>query len=245
MDIFVVLSLSIAPGIFWLWFFYKKDRLEPEPKSLVIRMFFFGMLALIPAILIQYPLRQYRFIQVIIAAPVIEELLKFIVVRVFIFKNVEFDEPMDGIVYAVSVALGFASVENAYYILSTYLAPQIALGASDPMFGFKMVWKLYLLRALLTVPGHAIWSGMWGYALGRVKFIVHGNTLWIITKGLLLSIILHSLFNYCITNFTMGAIGMLILIPAMWRMIYKRIDSALKNSPHDSVDKNSSNDVQE
>lgn len=231
MDVFAIGALSIAPGIFWLWFFYKKDRLEPEPKSLIVRMFFFGMLSLIPAALAEYPLRGMTFIQVVIAAPIIEECIKFSVVRYAIYSHREFDEPMDGIMYAIAVALGFASSENALSILTSYLAPQIALGMSDPVFALGFVWKLYIVRALLTVPGHAIWSSMWGYAIGWTKFAPQ-HRLSPVLKGITIAIVLHALFNYLVTYYIPGAVGMLILVPVMWRMVYNRIERALAQSPH-------------
>jgi RsiW-degrading membrane proteinase PrsW (M82 family) len=235
MDIFAILSLSLAPGIFWLWFFYKKDTLETGPKTLVVRMFFLGMLSLIPAALAEYPLRGMSFLQVVIAAPLIEECFKFLVVRSTIYRKSAFNEPMNGIIYAVAVALGFASSENALYIVTSYLAPQIALGFSDPLFGLSFVWKLYLIRAFLTVPGHAIWSSMWGYSLGLAKLVETERRWLLVAKGLLFAVVLHSVFNYLVMNFIPGAVGMLILIPVMWKMVYHRIENALANSPRSAL----------
>lgn len=240
MDIFAILSLSLAPGVFWLWFFYKKDTLETEPKILVVRMFFLGMLSLIPAALAEYPLRDMSFLQVVVAAPLIEECFKFLVVRSTIYRKSVFNEPMNGIIYAVAVALGFASSENALYIVTSYLVPQIALGMSDPLFGLGFVWKLYLIRAFLTVPGHAIWSSMWGYALGLAKLVDTERRWLLIAKGLLLAVVLHAVFNYLVINFIPGAVGMLILIPLMWKMVYHRIEHALAKSPRLSLPDNES-----
>jgi RsiW-degrading membrane proteinase PrsW (M82 family) len=243
MDIFAILSLSLAPGIFWLWFFYKKDKLKPEPKILVVRMFFLGMFSLVPSALAEYPLRGMSLLQVVIAAPLIEECFKFLIVRSTIYRNNVFSRPMDGIIYAVAVALGFASSENALYIVTSYLAPQIALGMSDPLFGLGFVWKLYLIRAFLTVPGHAIWSSMWGYALGLAKVIETGNRWRLIAKGLFLAVVLHSVFNYLVLNFIPGAVGMLILIPVMWKMVYNRMEKALAGSPRSELQDDTSHTV--
>jgi RsiW-degrading membrane proteinase PrsW (M82 family) len=224
MDIIAVTALALAPGVFWLWFFYKRDRLEPEPKSLMIKMFLLGMLLVLPAVIIEHPFGVNKFLLLVICAPLAEELLKFFALRLTIYNNRAFRNPMDGIMFAAAVALGFATAENTYFILAAYLAPQIALGVSDPVWAFGMVWKLYLLRAFLTVPGHALWSAIWGYALGIEKADSGGKI--IVVKSLALSLALHSLFNLMLLNFPPGAVGMLILVPSMWFMVHKRMIKA-------------------
>jgi len=141
-DIIPVVILSIAPGIFWLWYFYKRNTLEPEPKALVAQVFFFGMICLAPAALIEQPFRPYPFVQTVIVAPIVEELIKFLLVYLWIARRTDFNEPMDGIVYASAAALGFASAENALYIASAYLFPQIALDIHDPAYGLQWVEDL-------------------------------------------------------------------------------------------------------
>ncbi|HON77034.1 MAG TPA: PrsW family glutamic-type intramembrane protease [Spirochaetota bacterium] len=232
LDTVGVLALSFAPGVFWLWFFYRRDRLEPEPKSLVIKMFFLGMALVLPAIALERPFSGRTILLLVFAAPVIEEALKFAAVRLTIYRHREFDEPMDGIVYAVAVALGFASLENAYFILTSYLAPQLALEYSNPVWAFGMVWKLYLIRAFLTVPGHALWSALWGYALGLAKMKMVPNGRVAAAKGLALSWVLHGLFNMMLLNFPPGAVGMLVLVPVMWLLVHRRIKAAIAQSPH-------------
>lgn len=227
MDIVAVLSLSLAPGILWLWFFSRRDR-EPEPKRLLFRMFFFGMLAMPAAALLERPLRGHTFLQVVLLAPLIEEGLKLLILRFTIYRHERFRRPVDGIIYAAAVALGFAAAENAFYMVVSYLAPQIALGMSDPLFALGLVWKLYVFRALLTVPGHAIWSAMGGYALGWSRFVSPSRR--IVLKGFLLSVGLHAVFNYLIINQPVTAVGMLILVPVMWKMLYARIERALAKS---------------
>ena len=116
MDTLTILALGLAPGIFWLWYFYRKDKLEPEPKHLIIKTFFLGMVSAVPAIILETPFK--GLLLTVIAAPVIEEYLKYFVVRRTIYNHAEFDEPMDGIIYAAAAALGFASAENTLYLLT-------------------------------------------------------------------------------------------------------------------------------
>ncbi len=230
-DVLAVAALSFAPGVFWLWFFYRRDKLEPEPRSLVIRMFLIGMAVMLPAILIERPFADSKIVMLVFAAPLIEESLKFLAFLFFIYRNPEFDEPMDGIIYAIAISLGFAAAENAYFIVTSYLAPQIALGMSDPVWAFGMVWKLYLFRAFLTVPGHALWSAVWGYAAGLYKFRMRKGGRWLLVNGLLFSWLLHGLFNMMLLNFPPGALGMLILVPSMWIIVHRSFVSAQEESP--------------
>ncbi|NIS72464.1 MAG: PrsW family intramembrane metalloprotease [Proteobacteria bacterium] len=230
MGIFAVLALAFAPGIFWLWYFYRKDKLEPEPKLLFVRTFFLGMLAALFVVLLEVPFS--GLLLIVIAAPIIEEYAKYFVVRRTIYKNVEFDEPMDGMVYAAAAALGFASAENAGYLIDAYLSPQEALVSSEPVSAFGTVWTVFVLRALLSVPGHVLFSSMWGYALGWAKFKEAERGRRLIRSGLLLAIALHGLFNFLLVIVPLGALGMVIFVILAWRTVNRKIAHALAGSPH-------------
>ena len=133
------------------------------------------------------------------------------------------DGPMDGIICAATAALGFASAENIFTILASYLAPQLALGLSDPVWALGMIWRLYLVRALLTVPGHALWSAIWGYAMGAVGEGPGGKGRYRVFRAWALAVVLHGLFNMMLINFPPGALGMLVLAPVTWWMVHRRI----------------------
>ncbi len=228
MDYYWLFALGFAPGIFWLWYFYKKDELEPEPKSYVIRMFFYGMLIVIPSAGLEMLLPISPWLLLILGAPVIEELGKFFVVRLTIYKNAEFDEPMDGIIYAAAVALGFASLENFGFILVHYLGEI----AADEFIYFGGTFRLSIIRAFLAVPGHVLFSAMWGFALGITKFMDETSRgQKYVQAGLLLSILLHGLFNsLCLIPF--GALILLVFMYIVAKMLKRRILTALVNSPH-------------
>ncbi len=122
--------LAFAPGVFWLWWVYRRDRWEPEPRGLVLRTFFWGMVATVPAVLLEllgaYALGSVLPGSNLVVASVFmlavvgpaEELCKFLAVRLRVYRHHEFDEPMDGIVYGAAAALGFASLENVGYLLA-------------------------------------------------------------------------------------------------------------------------------
>jgi RsiW-degrading membrane proteinase PrsW (M82 family) len=233
MNILTVITLAIAPGVFWLWFFYKKDRLEPEPKHLIVKTFFWGVFLAIPVILVQLPFGIFlpEVLLFILVAPITEEYGKYLVVRWGVFKNAEFDEPIDGIIYAAAAALGFATIENVGYLLGAYFVPE-DLGGEQAISASTAVLTLFVIRGLLSVPGHALWASFWGYALGVAKFSPPERAALLIRNGLLLSMLAHGLFNGLLVVFPPAALGVLILIPVCWRMTFTRIASALADSPH-------------
>ncbi|MFW5639473.1 MAG: PrsW family intramembrane metalloprotease, partial [Methanoculleus sp.] len=183
----VILALALGPGVFWVWYFYHRDKFEPEPAALIIKIFLIGALITIPVALIEGFFGLFiasPVIMGVVVAPVVEEYGKFWVVRRFIYRDVEFDEPMDGIVYAASAALGLASFENVLYVFAAYAAsPSLALGT-------------VAIRAIFSVPGHALFSSVWGYALGRAKFTAAQRRPAIIARGLALAMVLHGIFNF-------------------------------------------------
>ncbi len=172
----LALALPFVPGLLWLWFFYSRDKVQPEPKKVVLLTFLLGGLAAAPAVLGELAVEAFapltREIQLAVLAEgrvptaklaalcflvigPIEEVCKFAAVRLYAARHKAFDEPLDGIVYASAAALGFASVENVIYVLS--------LESIQAGTGFATL----ALRAVLAVPGHVFFASFWGFALGR------------------------------------------------------------------------------
>jgi RsiW-degrading membrane proteinase PrsW (M82 family) len=215
-----IFVLSYAPGLFWLWYFYRRDALEPEPKKLVIQTFGLGILAVIPAVVLELPFRNTGVAGSVIVAPIAEEFSKFLIVWLTVYRNKEFDEPMDGIVYAAAAALGFASLENIGYFWRAYENDCL----STTVF----------LRTLFSVPGHALFSCMWGYALGIKKCYAPKNRT-IVVSGLIVSVVLHGLFNGLLVQSTHTGLAIVIFfifIPIMWSMVHRRIIHTISISPH-------------
>lgn len=222
LDLWYVLILGLAPAIFWLWYFYLKDRYAPEPRAWIVRIFLLGMLSTIPIAIIEgligVAIPSEVFLAVVVA-PVVEEVGKFLVVYWFVFRRPVFDEPIDGIVYAVTAALGFAALENVVYLFAAY-SETLAL----PL-------ELSVLRAVLSVPGHALMSSMWGYALGMSLVTPHPRATRLIGQGLLLAIALHAAFNLLVGAGLVGAtILVLALVPVMWLIATRRIAQSLRES---------------
>ena len=195
---FAALIVPMIPGVIWLWIIYRTDWYEPEPKRLVLATFGLGILAILPAFggerLAGYV---YPFLEHIEQAAVTgagaawptligcfivigpcEEVSKFLAVRLFVYRHKEFNEPLDGIIYAAAAALGFASLENVLYVI-------------DFQTG-HVHWGALGIRSLLALPGHVIFSTMWGYALGRHKFDA-GYRVWPMVA---LAALLHGLYDF-------------------------------------------------
>jgi RsiW-degrading membrane proteinase PrsW (M82 family) len=230
-DYLALLAAAFAPGVFWLWFFYSKDRLDPEPKRLIARTFGLGMLLGVPATFLELLVPSSVVFSVLLAPP-IEEGLKYLGVRWTVYRSQEFDEPLDGIIYAAAIALGFASVENGLYLLATYLYvidPEQQFQIMSPL---GAVASVFTIRALISVPSHVLFSSMWGYALGRAKFSEPAIGRSLIRTGLLFAILSHGLFNLSASWLPEGALGVLILIAILWRVLLRKIREASRPSPH-------------
>lgn len=215
----IIVTVAFAPGMFWLWYFLKKD-LEPEPLHLIRNCFLWGMAMVIPAGFMEARLNAPDFVGAVVVAPIVEECFKFLAVYITIYKHDEFDEPMDGVIYAVAVALGFASLENAFYLYRSYAT------------GDGTLHSVAVLRAVFSVPGHALFAIPWGYRLGIAKFSHEKRDQYFIGVGLLLGITFHGLFNFLVSIGPLWVFGMLILVPVMWQVSHHRIDKALHASPH-------------
>jgi len=167
------------------------DRKRPEPPKLRRLVAFIGALSVIPAIIGEAILSGTVGMQLgseityegssfnaFVVAAAVEEACKILVIYWVVWYRPEFDERMDGIVYASRAGLGFAAVENVMYLWNqTEVSGQI------------VVW---VLRALLAVPGHALWTGMIGAFAARRRFDRAGLGL---VGGYLLAVAFHGAYD--------------------------------------------------
>ncbi len=188
---FQVALSGVIPAIVAMWIVDRLDRKRPEPASTRRLVAFVGMLSVIPAIFLegwlikgvganispQYTYQGASYHAFVVAAGV-EEACKIAVVYWIVWRRPEFDERLDGIVYASRAGLGFALVENVGYLLQ-----------QESLNGQMYVW---LARAFLAVPGHAMWTGMIGYMAARRRF--DGKGLGLI-GGYLLAVAFHGAYD--------------------------------------------------
>src|ERR1041384_1063828 len=188
--LWVALSGAI-PALVAMWIVDRLDAKRPEPASTRRLVVFFGMLSVIPALILEVVLSklvgaqlepqltyQGSSFQAFVVAAAVEEACKILVVYWVVWRRPEFDERMDGIVYASRAGLGFALVENVLYLLR-----------QQSLHGQLVVW---VERALLAVPGHAMWTGMIGGMAARRRF--DGKGLGLI-GGYLLAVAFHGAYD--------------------------------------------------
>ncbi|HWO07566.1 MAG TPA: PrsW family glutamic-type intramembrane protease [Candidatus Paceibacterota bacterium] len=188
-------ALAIAAGIFpalaWLWFWLKEDSRHPEPRRLIALAFIAGMLTVVIVIPIQKYVVQFLATQTMIFAAwsMIEEFAKYLVAWVTVLHRRENDEPIDAVVYLVAVALGFAGLENALFLLSPL--------AGDTVAQTVMTGNLRFIGAtLLHVFSSAIVGIMLAYSFYKPVLVRE----WYAAVGVILAALLHSVFNFLILN---------------------------------------------
>jgi protease PrsW len=145
-----------------------------------------------------------EFAVFVIVAPIIEECGKYYIVKRYVYQTDEFDEPVDRDIYAIAAALGFAFLKNIFYVFSI------------PLTELATLSTVVFLRAILSVPGHALFSSMWGHSLGIVKFGNPRNPSIIVIIGLAGAIMFHALFNYFLLDSLGFAILLVIVFPFLW-----------------------------
>jgi len=218
-----LLVIAIAPGIFLLWFFFHKDRYEPEPLRLLFLTFILGAISTVPAIVIEMfssslisepkvpilePIQLFLYLFANVA--VVEELCK-LGAALPAYYSKRFNEPMDGIVYCAASALGFATVENIMYVL-------------------RHGWFTAIVRAFLSVPGHAFFGATMGYYLGFARFYKGKR---FIVYAILVPVILHTAYNF-VSSLGLGIISLVfagLLVFYMYRRVSRQIRVAEEVSP--------------
>lgn len=182
---------GMLPSLLWLWFWLKENHLHPEPRRNIAACFFFGMVA----VLIALPL-QWLVSLVFLDDPhryfiwaFIEEILKFSAMYFVIIHNKKMDEPIDAMIYMLTVALGFAALENTFFILG-------AIKNSD-IISTIITGNLRFVGATLL---HVICSSTIGFMFAITLY--HRKTLKFIAAvtGIALAGTLHAAFNLAIIS---------------------------------------------
>lgn len=188
MSYLILIIFGFLPSIIWLLFFLRKDS-HPEPKGMVLKVFFWGLLITLPAIFLEKGI--YEGIKILnlpeifyifFGIALVEESLKYLVVRDKVLKNPEFDEPSDAMLYMIIAALGFVALEN---ILVLFSSP----------FRFSEMFSISLLRFIGATFLHALCSGSWGYFLA-LSFFKRKKQTELFMAGISTALISHGFFNF-------------------------------------------------
>jgi protease PrsW len=185
-----VLGVALAPIVVLFTIVFMLDRYEREPLSILILCFVFGVVIAVPVVYSEMFLKSLFGLQdesnpllptalmAFVVVALVEEAFKFLVLRLYAYPRKAFNEPYDGIMYAMAISMGFAAIENVLYVASGGLI-------------------IGLLRAFTAVPAHGAFAHMMGYFAGLAKFENTGaKRFGLLLVGLILAVIAHGLYDF-------------------------------------------------
>jgi len=182
-----LLISALAPVFVLIIYIYVKDKYEKESKRILAYTFVLGAIVSIAITTILYtffdlflPLPNHfsvwqQFVKAFFVVAAIEEFSKYIIVRYYNQPRKWFNEPFDGIIYAVMVSMGFAAFENILYVSQGGL-------------------EVALLRAFTAIPAHATFGVIMGYYMGKAKFSKN-KMKWNLI-GLMAAILFHGTYDF-------------------------------------------------
>ena len=189
----ILLFLAVIPVIILCSYINKKD-IHGEPRKLLISIFIWGAITCLPAAFLEtfvggifeteketLPFSEI-FINVFFGIAFIEEIVKWLVTRIKGYKSREFDEIFDIIVYAVFASLGFACLENIFYV-------------------FENGVGVAIMRAIVSIPGHGCFGILMGYYMSKAKVNEINGSFIKKTKNMILSLFVPSLFHAIYDSF--------------------------------------------
>ena len=154
----IILS-AILPALVLVYFIYRKDRYRKEPTRQLVKAFCFGCLSALASLLISTPLEALGLFSMeaggvaawlrtaFFGAALPEEICKLAFLWLLLRRNPDYDEYVDGIVYAACIGMGFAALENVGYL-----------------FNYLDGWETVgILRAIFSVPAHFFFAVAMGY----------------------------------------------------------------------------------
>ena len=213
---------AVAPSIALLYYFYARDKYEKEPGQMLLKAFALGSVAVIPVIFFELRLNIFDMAEMdylmagytaFVVAGLVEEGFKFFILWFLIWKNKNFNETYDGIVYAVFISLGFATTENIGYVLLT---------------GYHTAF----VRSITAVPAHALFGVIMGYYIGKARFADEKGKTKFLMFAFLIPIVLHGIYDFIL--FSRSIELMLLFIPYMlylWKRGLGNVDELSGNSP--------------
>lgn len=232
--------LSLPAVLFWLWFFWRSNKkITHQKKILLGNLFIVGVLATIPAILIETAfvklpgqnifsqclagfcqgettLGMIILVLVVFFIASVEELSKYLGFKFAAYKNPNFTKVADGIFFGIIIGLAFATLENANYFLKIISEEN-----------YLTLLPVMLLRFSISTTGHIVYTGTLGYFLGLARFNPIKEKLFI-RKGLILAISIHALFNFLLLTKVVIYLIPLILIILWWLWKKIKIQDAVK-----------------
>ena len=225
----IILTAALLPAILLLLYIWKKDT-QKEPTSWLVKGVLLGVAICVPVSIIEMGIASVLFgeggsptnltgttTMAFIVAALPEESFKLLALWLVLRKNPYFDEHFDGIVYAVCVSLGFAAIENVFYVL-----------------GEGEEWiSVAVTRALLAVPGHYAFAILMGYYYSLYHFVNHSPKVAVCI--LLVPVLAHGIYDALALSGTVNPyIGGLCFFVLIWfcikmhKMASKKVVALIK-----------------
>lgn len=218
---------GIVPAVLWLLFWLREDKLHPEPRGLIMLAFLAGMIAVAFVIPIEVGLKTFFGGTMLVALwAITEEFLKFLFAYLFVLRNKAVNEPVDVVIYMITVALGFAAFENTLFLLSPL--------ADGFVIESIITGNLRFIGATLI---HTLSSATIGVALAFSFYKSKISREFALFIGLILASILHTLFNFFILK-SDGNGGLLETFLVVWFgiivliLLFEKIKQI--RNPHDT-----------
>ena len=190
----ILLLLAVIPSLIIALIVYKSDTIEKEPIKELLKAFLLGIVAVIITLVVSFifgiadvdvnDINTWQlFIYSFISVALVEELSKWLGGYILLRKNKDFNYMYDGIVYFSFIALGFATVENILYALSSDIST-------------------VLIRAVTTVPAHVFFGIACGYWFTlaireKNKGNMEKKNRYLILS-IIIPIILHGFYDFCL-----------------------------------------------
>lgn len=205
------------PILFWSWYHYNKDRHLPEPIGHLALTFLLGVTAAAfskglyialgwvslryDALLLAETSTPGLLAYSLLAIGPIEEFAKILPFVLVVLRFPEFDEPIDGIIYASFIALGYAAVENLLYLEYLTTMQAAARGFAGPLV-------------------HMLFASIWGFTIGCAY--LRGETLGLgMFRGFVVAASLHGFYDFVVLQNSINALPIaaaLILAIWIWRL---------------------------
>lgn len=211
---FVIAAIlgGLIPAVIWLLFWLNEDQKRPEPRGNILRAFWAGGLAVLIAFFLERPFLEIigpltgtqiewdgtistlwlilSSAKLILVWSLIEEVVKYLAAQTSVLGDGEFDEPVDAMIYLITVALGFAAVENSLFLFDLLLK-----GESN--IYFLLTGQLRFLGATIV---HTVSSGLVGASIALAFCAPFWKKILAISGGLATATLLHAAFNFFIIN---------------------------------------------
>ncbi|OGZ96150.1 MAG: hypothetical protein A3I44_01905 [Candidatus Sungbacteria bacterium RIFCSPLOWO2_02_FULL_51_17] len=245
--------ISFLPPLLWLLFYLHEDR-NPEPRIFILLVFAGGIASALLAVLFEviaygdkelsgvigYLYPSMNFCKVTDAAlgidarcpvflfflgiAVIEEYVKYLAVKFLVLHRKVFDEPIDAMIYMITAALGFAAIENYFFLSDVF--------RSDIPLGLQLAASRFIGANLL----HALSSGIVGYFLARAFFSPYRHHF--LALGLVTASVLHAFYNYFIiteSTFPQGVTMLILLLSTMALVVLVEFERLKRRTPTEAA----------